>query len=208
MDPFGLARFFAGQVLGTVAERTALREVLGRLGDDLIPGRDGDEDICDHDVQLELLRWRHEHVKASAARRLKAGMDAGTDPFEVLVDCQDHVLLVARSWADHLVADAFVRFVRDCEDPATCEVLGLLASLHALRVIEAERGWFQEHGKLSSTRSKAVVRGVNELCAKLRPHAAALVEGFGIPDECLGDAVQVATDTEGEPAPASLPHAA
>jgi len=36
LDTLGTAAFFAGQVFETIAERSALRELLGRLGDDLL----------------------------------------------------------------------------------------------------------------------------------------------------------------------------
>jgi acyl-CoA oxidase len=186
LDPLGTAAFMAGQVASQVAERTALREILGRLGDGLLPGRDDERDLLDRGTQLELFRWRHEHVLAGVARRLKAGIDGGGDPFEVLVDCQDHVVTTARSWADLVVLEAFATAVEDCEDPAARELLGKLCSLHALSTIERERGWYQEHGRLSSPRSKAVIKSVNALCAELRPHAATLVDAFGIPESCLG----------------------
>jgi acyl-CoA oxidase len=199
LDPFGLARFFAGQVVATVTERTAVREALTRIADELLPGRDDEADLCDHDTQMELFSWRFEHVRSSAARRLRAGLEReGADPFDVLMDCQDHVILVARAWVDCLVLRSFVEFARACEDPAARPVLDKLVSLHALKLLEDERGWFQEHGKLSSTRSKAVVKAVNQLCTELRPHAEALVDGFAVPAACLGDGAIVAAVTEGE----------
>jgi acyl-CoA oxidase len=186
LDPLGTATFMAAQVASQVAERTAFRELLERLGDGLLPGRDDERDLLDHAVQLELFKWRHEHVLAGVARRLKRGIDSGGDPFAVLVECQDHVVTTARSWADLVVLEAFVTAVEDCEDPAARELLGKLCSLHALSTIERERGWYQEHGRLSSPRSKAVIKGVNALCAELRPHAGTLVEAFGVPESCLG----------------------
>jgi acyl-CoA oxidase len=186
LDPLGTATFMAGQVAGQVAERSALRELLERLGDQLLPGRDDERDLLGRDTQLELFGWRHEHVLAGVARRLKGGIDAGADPFEVLVDCQDHVLTTARSWADLVVLEAFAAAVEDCEDPAARELLDKLCSLHALATIERERGWYQEHGRLSSPRSKAVIKSVNALCAELRPHAGTLVDAFGVPESCLG----------------------
>jgi acyl-CoA oxidase len=51
--------------------------------------------------------------------------------------------------------------------------------------LERERAWFQEHGRISSTRAKMIMRAVNALCAELRPHAVDLVDAFGIPDELL-----------------------
>ena len=46
----------------------------------------------------------------------------------------------------------------------------------------AHRKGVQEHGRLTAARSKAVIAEVNALCARLRPHARALIDGFGIPE--------------------------
>jgi acyl-CoA oxidase len=194
LDPLGTAAFFAGQVYATVAERTAIRELLSRLADDLRPGRwepDGRGQLLDRDTQLELLRWRADHVLAGAARRLKNGMDSDREPFEVLVDTQDHVMAVGRAWVDRIVAEAFARAVARHPAGPQRDVLDTLCSLHALATLERERGWFQEHGRMSSTRSKATIRTVNALCARVRPHAGALVAAFGVPENALGDARQL-----------------
>jgi acyl-CoA oxidase len=66
-------------------------------------------------------------------------------------------------------------------------MLDKLCSLYALSRIEAERGWYQEHGKLSSTRSKAVIKAVNTLCGDLREHAAMLTDAFAVPEASLGE---------------------
>jgi acyl-CoA oxidase len=116
-------------------------------------------------------------VLGGVARRLKKGI--AEDPFGALVDCQDHLLTAAHSWVDLVVLEAFAA-VAD-RDP----VLDRLCSLHALSRIEAERGWYQEHGKLTGARSKDVIRTVNELLAELRPHAGDLVDAFGVPESCL-----------------------
>ncbi|MCW3004737.1 MAG: acyl-CoA oxidase domain protein [Conexibacter sp.] len=192
LDPLGTATFFAGQVWETVAERTAIREVLGRLADDLLPGRADEGDLGDRATQLELLRWRADHILSGAARRLKGGIDAGREPFAVLVDCQDHVIAAARAYVDRVVLEAFAAAVERCEHPGTRALLDRVCALYALSTIEADRGWFQEHGRLSSTRSKAVIKTVNTLCAELRPHASDLVEAFGVPENALGDAEAVA----------------
>ena len=191
LDPLGLAGFFVGQAWETITEKSAVREVLGRLADDLLPGRDEEGDLLDRDTQLGLLRWRADHMLSGAARRLKSGMDSGADPFSVLVDCQDHVVAVARAHVDHALLQAFADRIPACEDPAVREVLETLCSLYALSVIEAERGWFQEHSRLSSTRSKLVIKLVNQLCGELRPHAALLTEAYGVPENAFGDAHRV-----------------
>ena len=61
-----------------------------------------------------------------------------------------------------------------------------LRSLYALHTIEAERGYYQEHGRLTGGRSKAVIKAVNQLCAELRPDVRALVDAFGVPEAVLG----------------------
>jgi acyl-CoA oxidase len=194
LDPLGTASFFAGQAWETVAERSAMRELLQRLADDLLPGRDDDADLLDRETQLELVRWREQHILSGAARRLKGGIDAGADPFEVLLSVQDHIIAAARAHVDRVVLEAFAEAVARCPDPGSRELLDALCSLHALAGIERERGWYQEHGRLSSTRSKAVIKRVNLLCERVRPHAALLVDAFGVPDAALGDSRRVATD--------------
>ena len=59
----------------------------------------------------------------------------------------------------------------------------------SLSSISADRAWFLEHNRISAGRAKAVGVQMNALCAELRPHALALVEGFGIPQEWLGAAM-------------------
>ena len=69
-------------------------------------------------------------------------------------------------------------------------MLERLCSLYALHRVEAERGYYQEHGRLSANRSKAVIKTVNALCSELRPHALELVEAFAVPENVLGACVR------------------
>jgi acyl-CoA oxidase len=185
LDPLGTMTFVASQVLETVAERTAVRELIGRLADDLLPGRDEDGDLLDHEVQLALLEWRAEHVLSGLARRLRRGMDDGADAFEVFLTCQDHVVAAGRAHVEHHVLQCFADAVAACEDEHAQALLSRLCHLYALSVIAGDRGWFQEHGRLSSTRAKAVQRAVANLCSELAPQAGLLIDGFGIPDAAL-----------------------
>jgi acyl-CoA oxidase len=184
LDPLGMAAFIAGQVLGSVAERLPVRRV----------GEGGD--LLEREEQLRLVRFRQEHVLDGAARRLKRGIDAGRPPFEVLVDCQDHVVEAARAWVDLVVLESFAEAVEACADPELRPVLDRLCSLYALHRIEAERGYYQEHGRLSAQRSKAVIKAVNELCAQVRGDARLLVDAFGVPVPALADAEPVARELE------------
>ena len=188
LDPLGTFAFVAEQVAGVVAERTAARELLGRIADDLLPGRDDGGDLLERDTQLELFRWREDHIKAGAARRLRGAIEDGGDPFQALIDCQDHVVLVAKAFAARVVMEAFADAVERCAEEEGKPVLARLCDLYALAEIERDRGWFQEHGRLSSTRSKAVIKAVNTACAELADHSGPLVEALGVPEAALGDA--------------------
>ena len=185
LNAIGTAAFVAGQVWETVVERSAVRELIGRLTDDLVPSRESEEDLRDRDYHKNLLVWREEHILSGAARRLKRGIDDGREPFDVFNECQDHVLAAARAHTEREIHEAFADAVERCPEEGLKEILSALCDLHALAEIERDRAWFQEHGRISSTRAKAITRQVNELLVRLRPVAVDLVDAFGIPDELL-----------------------
>jgi acyl-CoA oxidase len=185
LDTIGTVRLVAEQVLETVIERTAARAVVQRLMD-AVPGRDEESSVTDRGWQLSVFNFREKHVLEAVAMRLRKGFSDGGDAFEVFNSVQDHVLLAAQAHMDRVVLEAFVAAIDRVEDPSCRALLEQLCDLHALRRIEAERGWYLEHGQLTPPRSKAITAAVNDLCAQLRPHAWALVDAFGIPDEVLG----------------------
>ncbi|MBM6401967.1 acyl-CoA dehydrogenase family protein [Phycicoccus sonneratiae] len=189
LDQFGMVRFVTGLAVDTLVERTAAHQLLERIRDVLPGGRDSwdtEAGILDPDYQLAMLRFREEHQIAGVARRLKAGVGAGTPAGEVFSAVQDHVIAAARSHVERLVLEAFVERVRAEPPSPSRDVLAALCDLHALATIEADRGWFLEHGRLSAPRSKAITREVSALLRRLRPVALELVEAFGIPSEVLG----------------------
>ena len=184
LGPIATAGFVAAQAWETVAERTAGRELIQRLTDDLVPAREREEDLLDRGYQLGLFRWREGHVLSGAARRLRRGLSGDADQFEVFNDCQDHLLTAARAHVHREILESFCAAIERA-DSGVRTVLETLCDFYALAEIERDRAWFQEHGRISSTRAKMVTRTVNQLCAALRPHAEELVDAFGIPDQIL-----------------------
>ena len=186
LDQLGMVRFVAGLAVETVIERTSVHKLLERIKD-VLPGGDDDWDqeagLLDPAYQLAMLRWREEHMLSGVARRLKRGMDAGLEPAEVFSRCQEHVIGSARAHVERLVLEAFVERVAATADGDNKIALALVCDLFALSTIEADRGWFMEHGRLSSARAKAISREVDELCRKVRPIALELVDAFGVPAE-------------------------
>ena len=188
-DQLEMARYVAGLAMDTVVERTRAREILERLRDS-VPGvgrdaADPDAGLLDSEWHHSMFKWREEHLTSGAARRLKSGMDAGAEPTEVFSRVQTHVIAVARAHAERIFFEAFLTKVQNTPEGTNRTVLHALCDLYALSMIEDDRAWFMEHGRMSTERSKAVVAAVEQLCRQLRPHAVDLVDAFGVPSELL-----------------------
>ncbi len=184
LGTLGMARFVADQFVGTVIERTAARSIVQRLVD-AAPGRDDEDVLFDRGWQLKQFDEREKHVLDGLARRLRRAGSGDADPFEVFNNAQDHVLRAARAHVDRIVLEAFVAGIERCADRGVAAILERVCDLYVLANIEADRGWFLEHERLSTRRSKSVTEAVNALCRELRPHAVDLVEAFGTPRQWL-----------------------
>jgi acyl-CoA oxidase len=183
LDWFGTARFVADQAVEAVVERVGGRRILQRLLD-AAPGRGEEGDLLDRTWHLELFDWREKHLLDTVAKRLRRAAGAD-DPFAVFNSAQDHMLLAARAHIDSVLLQAFVDGIARCPEGPERALLERVCDLFVLSTVEAERGWFAEHGRLTAARSKAVIAQVNALCDALRPHARTLVDGFGVPDTAI-----------------------
>ena len=99
------------------------------------------------------------------------------------------MLFAARAHIDRVVLEGFIAGIEACEDEEVKAVLNLLCDLYALENLAGDRGWFQEHGRMSSSRAKAVIPAINQRCQDLRPLALPLVEGMGVPTQLLQSAM-------------------
>jgi acyl-CoA oxidase len=173
------------------------RRASARLGQvsPLLARRADDEHLRGEDFQLGMLRYREERLLASAARRLKHRLDGGADSFSAMVECQDHLLLLARAHVERLMLEEMVSTVR-AADSGLQPVLGRLRELFALSVLEHDDGWFLAHGVLDGSNAKALRTLVGQICRELRPQAVPLVDAFGIPDEILGAPIAGAPDSK------------
>lgn len=187
MDQFGMVRFVAGLAVETMIEKTSAHKLFQRIKDALPGGDQWDQEagLLDPNYQRAMLRFREEHMLAGVARRLKRGIDNGMNPGEVFSRVQDHVIGAARAHVERMVLDAFILKNRALPEGDQKVALNLLCDLHALTTIEADRAWFIEHGRLSTARSKAISREINDLCRKIRPLAVDLVDAFGVPEAML-----------------------
>lgn len=181
LDIAEMAGMISKQLAEGLVERTTGRAGLQRLVD-AAKGRDDESALDDRGWQLSMFEQRADHTLQTVARRLRGA--TGDDAFDRFNAAQDHVLLAARTHIDRLIMEAAAEAEDAVQPGAARDLLGDVLSLYALSSIEQDKGWFLEHGRLSTGRSRAVTAEVNALCARLRPHARTLVDAFGIP-ECL-----------------------
>ncbi|MBY5162215.1 acyl-CoA dehydrogenase family protein [Nitriliruptoria bacterium AS10] len=185
LDLRGMVGFLTSRVIDTIVERTSVRTAWERVRDLVDRDQSGPETgLRNRDWQLAMLAWREEHVLGSLARRMERATDDDADEFAVYLACQDHMLAAARAHVERRVMEAFATAVDEAEGDLGA-VLNTVCDLHALATIEADRGWFQEHQRLSAERSKAITRTIDDLCAELAPVAGDLVDAFRIPDAVL-----------------------
>lgn len=181
MSPAQWVRFAANFAGERVLKRTAAQTIMQTIVD---TRQDNEEEgsLFNRGTQVKMFEDREEYMLASVARRLQ-GKSKEMSPFDAFNSVQDHVLHAAKAHVDRIILEAFVAGIDTCEDEKAREILGIVCDLYALSVIEDDKAWFIEHRFLSTERSKAVTRGINDRCRKLRPHAELLVEGFGIPEQ-------------------------
>ncbi|MDP9117546.1 MAG: acyl-CoA dehydrogenase family protein [Actinomycetota bacterium] len=183
LDLLGTARLVTDQAMEAVVERVGARRILQRLID-ATPGRDEEAGLLDRTWHEEMFEWRQKHLLETVARRLRRAASAD-DPFEVFNAAQDHMLLAARAHIDVVLLHGFTTAIEALPPGEERELLERVCDLFVLSTIESDRGWFQEHGRLTGQRSKAIIAEVNALCATLRPHALTLIEAFGLPEQAI-----------------------
>jgi acyl-CoA oxidase len=180
MSPVEWVRFAANTVGERVRKRTAAEAIMQKIID---ARQDSEEEgsLFNRGTQVTMFEEREDDLLSSVARRLQ-GKSKEMSEFDAFNAVQDHVLHAASAHIDRIVLEAFVAGIDSCEDDEARELLEIVCDLYALSVIEDDKAWYIEHGYLSTGRAKAVTRGINDRCRKLRPHAETLVDGFGIPE--------------------------
>ncbi|OBH40516.1 acyl-CoA oxidase [Mycobacterium intracellulare] len=181
MSPVEWVRFAANTVGERVIKRTAAEAIIQTIVDSR---QDSEEEgsLFNRGTQIKMFEDREEYLLASVARRLQAKSKEMSE-FDAFNSVQDHVLHAASAHIDRVVLEAFVAGIDACANEEARELLGILCDLYALSVIEDDKAWYIEHRYLSTERAKAVTRGINDRCRALRPHAATLVDGFGVPEQ-------------------------
>src|ERR1700742_2695423 len=160
MSPVEWVRFAANTVGERVLKRTAAEAIMQRIVD---ARQDSEEEgsLFNRGTQVNMFEEREDYVISTVARRLQ-GKSKEMSAFDAFNAVQDHVLHAARAHIERIILEAFVAGIDSCEDDEARKILNMVCDLYALSVIEQDRAWFIEHRFLSTERSKAVTRGINE----------------------------------------------
>ena len=102
--------------------------------------------------------------------------------------CQNDMLAYADAYAERLMMERFVKAVREEKDPEVKSVLKDLRDLYAVHTMRKNALWYIENGLMKPQKTKILIELENSLNEKLRPHAKALTDAFGIPPSVLSGA--------------------
>lgn len=160
------------------------REVLSDLNP-LVPRMTSDEHLRDSEFLKSVFRSRESLLLVSAAKRLKKRLDQGMSPLAAFNDCQDHMIAMARAYAERVLVEEFALAVERAPQELQSQ-LKELCDLYALSRLYEDRAWFLEHGYFEPAKSKAIRDIVLKLCGQVRQNALPLVRSFGIPEAILG----------------------
>ncbi|HLS44566.1 MAG TPA: acyl-CoA dehydrogenase [Ornithinicoccus sp.] len=188
LDMLGMVQAAVRTFGGAVIERAAARPVIERIMA-AAQRRSESESVLERSWHIAMFEEREKHVLDSLAQRMRTAGQDESKAFEAFNATQDHLLMAARTHTDRVILESFIGGIDACEDEETAAVLGKVCDLYALSSLAADRGWFQEHNRMSTSRAKAIVPAINQLCSELRPLALPLVEGMGVPTRLLGSAM-------------------
>jgi acyl-CoA oxidase len=119
---------------------------------------------------------------------------------------QDLIQSFAKTYADRIICEAFTSVLDqdDVRGSLMEPILLKVFHLHLLNTLERDLSWFIENSVITPANAEEILDLNRQLCADLTPHALALSDAFGLPQEILaapiaGDWVKYnAYDNQGE----------
>ncbi|MEX0273306.1 MAG: acyl-CoA dehydrogenase [Flavobacteriaceae bacterium] len=130
--------------------------------------------------------YRTRRLTYTAAMRIRAYIKKGMPSYQAFLKVQTHLLSLGKAYAQELAYHNFREYVETLPEGKYRSLLDQLGILFALSQLRADASWYLEQGYLGSSKSKAIRQRAERLCSELRPHINSLVDGFGIPEHCMG----------------------
>lgn len=147
-------------------------------------GKSGGEQFLDPKFQQSIFAARERAMMYALSEKMM-GIAKTHGPAAAANRCQDDMLAYADAYAERLMMEKFIKAVKEQKDPETKAVLKDLCDAFAVHTIHKNALWYVENGFMSPTKTKALDSLEHKLHRKIRPHAKALTEAFGIPPEVL-----------------------
>ncbi len=146
---------------------------------------------ADDDPNLWMFTRRENKMLDEIRDELARSVADGAEASQAATRQQGRLLRLAHAWVERIIYEQFGAAISHGENVACAEMLNRLRHLFAATLLEENRGWFLENGLLSAAASKALPSAVEAACARLAPDALALVDAFGIPDQCLAAPIAI-----------------
>ncbi|WP_372369196.1 acyl-CoA dehydrogenase [Candidatus Uabimicrobium sp. HlEnr_7] len=151
-----------------------------------ITTRNTDEDhLRSQSFHVEALTYREKSLLVSVAKRLKHRIENGMDSFDAFIECQNHLVALAKACMERVICERFQVEIANHANDSLKPILEKLCTLFSLNCIANDRAWYIESGYIEVAKSKAILRQVSKLCLELKPQAVHLVNAFAIPTQCL-----------------------
>jgi acyl-CoA oxidase len=174
MNPGRIARFFVDQRLKLLEKR-----FMGLTA--------ANASLLTPEQQLAYFRFRESTLLLRAGGRFRRlSRQKAMDAYSAFTQLQPELLELAEAYAERQVLESFLEAVDRVPEQTLQRPLRKLADLFALYHLEKHKGWFLENGFMQGKRARAITSQVTHLCQEVRQDAVALVDAFGIPDQCLG----------------------
>ena len=183
----GFRRRFEGAGVGGVVRHLAEKAKVAVLEKNFVAvRRTASEHLRDRAFHLAALRFREEHLLATAAARIRSRLAKKMDGNQAVLEVQEHLVALARAHADRLALELFDEaLAKEALDDASRTLLDRLGALHAIGVIRDDASFFFARGYLEPDKDRALREESEVLIRELRESAVGLVDAFGIPDACL-----------------------
>ena len=174
MNPGRIARFFVDQRLKALKKR-----FMGLTA--------ANASLLNPEQQLAYFRFRESTLLLRAGGKFRRlTRHKAMDAYSAFIHLQPELLELAEAYAERQVLESFLEAVAHVPEQTLQRPLRKLADLFALYHLEKHKGWFLENGFMGGRRATAITSHVTRLCQEVRQDAVALVDAFGIPDQCLG----------------------
>tara|TARA_R110002020_G_scaffold23587_2_gene78398 strand:- start:17656 stop:19920 length:2265 start_codon:yes stop_codon:yes gene_type:complete len=129
--------------------------------------------------------YRTRRLTYTLAMRIRDYIKKGMPSYQAFLKVQTHLLALGKAYSIQLAHETFSATVEGMPEGKYKTLFEKLGTLYALQEIREDSNWYLEQGYLGGTKSKAIRQRVERLSTELRPHIEVLVDGFGIPEECV-----------------------